>query len=134
MATRVEHSTDRFFSLSLDMLCTAGFDGKFVDLNPSWTKTLGWSLEQLRSRPFLDFVHPDDRVATIQETLCLQSGVDTISFENRYRHIDGSYRWLASTTPLRVTSPGGAASKRSSSAPGTQPQPRARRRAISFRA
>jgi PAS domain S-box-containing protein len=95
MAIRVEHSTDRFFSLSLDMLCTAGFDGKFVDLNPAWTSTLGWSLEQLRSRPFLDFVHPDDRVATIQETLCLQSGVDTVSFENRYRHMDGSYRWLA---------------------------------------
>jgi PAS domain S-box-containing protein len=94
MATRVEVSSDRFFSLSLDMLCTAGFDGYFHALNPAWTKTLGWSMEQLCSRPFLDFVHPDDRAATINETLCLQSGVDTISFENRYRHKDGTYRWL----------------------------------------
>jgi PAS domain S-box-containing protein len=94
MATRLELSTDRFFTLSLDMLCTAGFDGYFQALNPAWTKTLGWSIEQLRSRPFLDFVHPDDRASTIRETLCLQSGIDTISFENRYRHRDGSYRWL----------------------------------------
>ena len=94
MITRVEVSTDRFFTLSLDMLCTAGFDGYFHALNPAWTKTLGWSLEQLCSRPFLEFVHPDDRASTIRETLCLQSGIDTISFENRYRHRDGSYRWL----------------------------------------
>jgi PAS domain S-box-containing protein len=94
METRVELSGDRFFTMSLDMLCTAGFDGFFHSLNPAWTKTLGWSMEQLMSRPFLDFVHPDDREATVRETFCLQSGVDTIAFENRYRHRNGTYRWL----------------------------------------
>ena len=94
MATDVELSTDRFFSLSLDMLCAAGFDGYFTALNPAWTKTLGWSIEELKDRPFMDFVHPDDRAATIKETLRLQSGADTAAFENRYRHKDGSYRWL----------------------------------------
>src|SRR2546422_7790291 len=95
MATRVEVRTDRFFTLSLDMLCTAGFDGYFCALNPAWTRTLGWSIEQLQSRPFMEFVHPDDRSATIRETLRLQSGLDSVAFENRYRHKDGSYRWLS---------------------------------------
>jgi PAS domain S-box-containing protein len=94
MATRVELRTDRFFSLSLDMLCTAGFDGYFCALNPAWSRTLGWSIEELQSRPFIEFVHPDDRAATVHETMRLRSGLDSISFENRYQHRDGSYRWL----------------------------------------
>jgi PAS domain S-box-containing protein len=93
MAMRLELGADRFFSLSLDMLCTAGFEGYFVSLNPAWTRTLGWSLEELRLQPFVEFVHPDDRDATIQATQRLQSGTD-VTFENRYRHKDGSYRWL----------------------------------------
>jgi len=94
MAARVELRTDRFFTLSLDMLCTAGFDGFFCALNPAWTRALGWSISQLQSRPFLDFVHPEDRASTIRETMRLQSGLDVVEFENRYRHKDGSYRWL----------------------------------------
>jgi len=102
MATRVEIETDRFFTLSLDMLCTAGFDGYFCAMNPAWTRTLGWTIEELQSRPFMEFVHPDDRAATVRETLKLQSGLDVCSFENRYRHKDGSYRWLLwSTTASR---------------------------------
>jgi PAS domain S-box-containing protein len=94
MAMRVELGTDRFFTLSLDMLCTAGFDGYFSTLNPAWTRTLGWTIEELQAKPFMEFVHPDDRAATVRETLRLQQGLDVISFENRYRHKDGSYRWL----------------------------------------
>ena len=85
---------DRFFALSFDLLCVAGFDGYFKLLSPSWTKTLGYSLEELRARPFVDFVHPDDRQATIDESAKLTDGAITISFDNRYRTKDGQYRWL----------------------------------------
>ncbi len=83
-----------FFAQSLDLLCIAGFDGYFKRLNPAWTKQLGWTREALAARPFLDFVHPDDREATLVEMGALSEGADTILFENRYRHRDGSYRWL----------------------------------------
>ena len=94
MATRLELETDRFFQLSLDMLCTAGFDGYFCALNPAWTRTLGWSVDELQAAPFMEFVHPDDRASTVRETMRLQSGMDSVAFANRYRHRDGSYRWL----------------------------------------
>lgn len=85
-----------FFEFSNEMLCLANEQGYFTRVNPAWTKTLGWSADELTSRPFVDFVHPDDLAATIQEAELLQSGShETIFFENRYRCRDGSYRWLA---------------------------------------
>lgn len=83
-----------FFMQSLDLLCVAGFDGYFKRLNPAWTTSLGWSLEALLGKPFLDFVHPDDRGPTQAEVARLAGGAHTVSFENRYRHQNGSYRWL----------------------------------------
>ena len=86
---------DRFFDLTLDMLCTAGFDGCFQDLNPAWERVLGWSIEELTSRPFIDFVHPEDVEATAAVAGSLfENDSQTVSFENRYRAKDGSYRWL----------------------------------------
>jgi PAS domain S-box-containing protein len=99
---RVEEELNRFFDLSLDMLCIADFDGYFKRVNPSWEKTLGWPAAELLSRPYLDFIHPDDRPATIAEAARLSAGdYQTISFENRYRCADGSYKWLLwNATPL----------------------------------
>ncbi len=85
----------RFFEFSLDMLCIATARGYFIDLNPSWERTLGYTLAELTSRPFLDFVHPDDREPTLAEAARLQEpNTYTVGFANRYRCKDGSYRWL----------------------------------------
>jgi len=85
---------NRFFVLSLDLLCIASFDGRFLRLNPAWERQLGYRLAELEGRAFIDLVHPDDRAATERESSRLAEGIATISFENRYRCRDGSYRWM----------------------------------------
>jgi len=76
-----KHEAERFFLLDLDLLCVAGFDGYFKRLNPAWSKVLGYEESELTGRPFLDFVHPDDVVATRAELERLSEGADTIRFE-----------------------------------------------------
>ena len=93
---RAEAERERFFTLSLDMLCISNADGYFKRLSPAFTETLGWSMEELLTRPFLDFVHPDDRVATVREVeRQVRRGEKVLQFENRYLHKDGSWRWLS---------------------------------------
>ena len=87
-------SLERYHDLSPALLCTAGFDGYFKLLNPAWTRLLGWSAADLLRKPFVEFVHPDDREETIRATERLTQGVDVVNFQNRYRAIDGSYCWL----------------------------------------
>ncbi len=97
-----QEELDRFFTLSLDMLCIAGFDGYFRRVNHAWKRGLGYSEADLLSKPFLEFVHQDDRAATVDEMQKLRAGHDVIYFENRYLHQDGTLRWLMWTaTPYR---------------------------------
>jgi PAS domain S-box-containing protein len=88
---------ESFFALSIDMLCVAGYDGFFKHLNPAWTQTLGFTQAELLARPFLDFVHPDDRMATVGVVENLSKGANIVNFRNRYECRDGTYRWLAWT-------------------------------------
>lgn len=86
---------DRFFGLSLDMLCIAGVDGKFQRLNPAWQETLGWSTDDLTSTSYFSFIHEEDQATTQQQAARLAEGGAVVSFANRYRCKDGSYRWLS---------------------------------------
>lgn len=92
---RIEGERNRLFNHSLDMLFVAGFDGYFKQLNPAWTRTLGWSQKELLAKPWLDLVHPEDREATIKAGDDLRQGRELHSFENRYLHKDGLSRWLS---------------------------------------
>jgi two-component system, sensor histidine kinase and response regulator len=96
---RAEDELDRFFTLCLDMLVVAGFDGYFKRVNPAWHRTLGWTEAELMSRPYMEFVHPDDRAATHAEARKLsEEGLELLYFENRYFHKDGTLRWLMWTS------------------------------------
>jgi PAS domain S-box-containing protein len=85
---------DRFFSVSLDLLCIANTEGYFLRLNPAWEKVLGYSREELMATPFFNFVHPDDLAGTREAVSMLASQRELIHFENRYRCKDSSYRLL----------------------------------------
>lgn len=95
--TKAERELDQFFDLSLDLLCIAGFDGHFKRLNPAFENVLGYTLGELRQRPFLELVHPDDREPTIAEIANLRRGLKTVHFENRYVCKDGVSKWIAWT-------------------------------------
>jgi formate hydrogenlyase transcriptional activator len=85
---------DQFFKVTLELLCVANTDGYFLRLNPSWERILGHTREELMAKRFLDFVHPDDLEQTRQALSTLATQLILVSFENRYRCKDGTYRWL----------------------------------------
>lgn len=83
-----------FFEVALDMFCMLDFDGYFKRLNPAWERTLGFTREELMSRKFIEFVHPDDRERTLNQNAEVRGGGQARGFENRYLTKDGSFRWL----------------------------------------
>jgi PAS domain S-box-containing protein len=85
---------EKFFSVTLDLLCIADTGGRFIRLNRAWQTILGYPLSYLQGKPFLDFVHPDDVQATFNALTELSKGMEVINFVNRYRCSDGSYRWI----------------------------------------
>jgi PAS domain S-box-containing protein/putative nucleotidyltransferase with HDIG domain len=90
-----EDELSLFFDLSVDMLCIASFDGHFKRVNRVWEQVTGFSIEELTTRPFLDFVHPEDHQRTIDEVARQQQqGYKVLSFENRYLCKDGTYKWF----------------------------------------
>lgn len=90
---------DRFFNMSIDLLCIASLEGFFIDVNPAFVKTLGYSKKELLSTKFIEFVHDDDKKATIEELKKISQGKETLYFENRYRCKDGQFKWLGWTCP-----------------------------------
>jgi len=98
---KAQAEVDRVFDLSSDLIAVADFEGYFTRVNPAVQQILGYTREEFLARPYLDLVHPDDRVQTAAEAAKIARGSQTLSFENRYRHKDGSYRVLEWTaTPV----------------------------------
>ena len=89
---------DRFFQLSEEMFCIARPNAPFLQVNAAFSRVLGWSREELTSRPFLDFVHPEDHAPSMSVRERVISGEFAVGFVNRYRHRDGGYRWLEWTS------------------------------------
>jgi PAS domain S-box-containing protein len=90
---RAEEELDRFFRISLDLLCVVRFDGTFKRVNPAWQRVLGYTPGDLVDHQFVDFIHADDRTASSREAAKLMTGAELLHFENRYLHKDGSVRW-----------------------------------------
>src|SRR5690606_27564178 len=84
----------RFFNNPVNLNAVADFQGNLRRISPSWTKMLGWSEDELRSRPVLEFVHPEDIEKTKKELRFLSKTTRVHTFENRFSCKDGTYRWL----------------------------------------
>lgn len=91
---KIEQERERFLAVGSDLQVITGINGYFHWISPTFERTLGWTPDEMTSRPWTEFVHPDDLGTSIAEADSLFSGNETFSFENRYRHKDGSYRWL----------------------------------------
>jgi PAS domain S-box-containing protein len=100
---REQADRDRFFSLSLDMLVVVSPNGCFRRTNPAFSEALGYEPSELSNKPFVEFLHPDDRARSVDVFADVRGGTRIIDFENRYRRKDGEYRvfsWRATVDPV----------------------------------
>jgi diguanylate cyclase (GGDEF)-like protein/PAS domain S-box-containing protein len=94
-AVESEGRIARLFEMTSDLLATISLDGRFTLLNPAWEQLLGWTREELQAQPIHELMHPDD----VEPTLALMLAgthhpAQMENFTTRYRHRDGSWRWL----------------------------------------
>ncbi len=94
-AETLERDFDRLWRTSQDLLLVSDADGRFLRANPAWTATLGWTEAELVGRDSVWLQHPEDLERTRDEVSRLAAGQHSIRFENRFRHRDGSWRWLS---------------------------------------
>jgi diguanylate cyclase (GGDEF)-like protein/PAS domain S-box-containing protein len=94
----LEAESARHFNLSRDMICIAGFDGYFKRVNPAFERVLGYEEAELLGRPFIEFIHPDDRERTTEEAAAIGAGRISVQFRNRYLGKDGEVRWVEWTS------------------------------------
>jgi PAS domain S-box-containing protein len=98
---KAKAEADRLFTLSPDLITVTGFDGFWKRVNPAFETRLGYTDLEALARPYLEFVHPDDRERTEAEAFRLLGGQTVVAFENRLVSKDGSYRWIEWTaTPV----------------------------------
>src|SRR6185312_2446592 len=100
LESEVEQRTrerDRIWNVSEDLLAVANFEGYFLSVNPAWTRLLGWTANDIRSMHVSELRHPDDGPAAIAARGRLKAGASSERVENRFRHRDGSWRWLSWT-------------------------------------
>lgn len=98
---KTQKERNRIFENSIDMICTASYDGYFKTLNPAWENILGWSNDELRSKPFFEFIHPDDVDDTLKAAQEIAKGKTALRFKNRYATKSGEYKWLSwNTIPI----------------------------------
>jgi len=100
LESEVQHRTrerDRIWTVSEDLLGVANFDGYFLSVNPAWTNLLGWTEDEIKSLHVNELRHPDDAAAAIAARAQLARGMPTVRVENRFRHRDGSWRWISWT-------------------------------------
>jgi len=91
-----------FIDLSLDLFCIAGFDGYLKEINRAWEVMLGYSREELLSKPYIDFLHPEDRPTTSAAARQVETGQNLMNFENRYMDRDGNYHNIFWTVAVRT--------------------------------
>ncbi len=91
---RLIYDLEQLFSFNLDLLCITSLDGRFLRINPAWSWCLGYPLSDLIHKPFMNYVHPEDKAATLIALERLGDGQKIIGFINRYQASDGSYRTL----------------------------------------
>ncbi|WP_269744600.1 PAS domain S-box protein [Chamaesiphon minutus] len=92
---QLERERERFLTVAADLQLILGSNGYFNWVSPKFESTLGWTAEEMTSRQWTEFVHPDDIAPSVAEEASLFDGHELIAFENRYLHKDGSYRWFS---------------------------------------